>query len=182
MRFGIDCLARRTGALGNISQPAKKQQSTRVNLPIIFLGVLCIVPIGTSLVYTFMISLPPHKNLAQNVPLEKEAEPSYYLPSTQEVISAEPKPPLQIETNRQSGQFVGFSMLSNGYTWNAAPQFEKKRLCEALARVSLRPHETQKEVSDFYYGALSAFYDTPDAEILRTKINDIVSLLDNATR
>ena len=76
----------------------------------------------------------------------------------------------------KSGTFATWTMASDGYSWNAAPESAKQQLCRALAANSRHGNSTA-----FFYDALGTFYDSTDPVILRTSLDDITRLTEAAS-
>jgi len=76
--------------------------------------------------------------------------------------------------NSESGShFYGWTSISNGRSWNSAPESEKDDLCRRLATVSHKGNSAA-----FYKDALNALFNTDDPSVLRTSLDGATALIE----
>lgn len=82
-------------------------------------------------------------------------------------------------TNRRAAgrsEFNGWTMSSDGHSWQSASESAKQSLAKALAAKS-----QQGNSANFFYDALDSFYNSSDPAHLRTSLNDITRLTEAAS-
>lgn len=89
--------------------------------------------------------------------------------AAQQERSSAPTP----EPQQRSTTFGGWNSISNGRTWNSAPEGAKRNLCQRLATVTRKGNSAA-----FYYDALTSLFDTDDPYILNTSLDGATKLIE----
>jgi hypothetical protein len=106
---------------------------------------------------------------AQELENQAKAEAERQIASERE--KQEATPPL--EPQRRSAGFAGWTAVSNGRTWNSAPDSAKQNLCNKMAAITQKGNSAA-----FYYDAFSTFFDTDDPHILNTSLDGASKLIE----
>lgn len=92
---------------------------------------------------------------------------------TFERVTQTPSSEKPARTDLKTESFTGWTLGSNGHTWNSASGSDKRDLCRRLASGSRTGNS-----ADFFLGALNALYSTTDSSILNVTLDDATRLIE----
>jgi hypothetical protein len=123
---------------------------------IIGVVILCALFTGITGIYDLTHDWSPQKHTVVNsvTPLQESNEQVQSNDGATEQVQPS-------ESSKGQETFSGWKNLSDCYTWNRAPEEDKRELCERLAAQSRSGKSAQ-----LFYEALNAAYDTQNAGVL----------------
>jgi hypothetical protein len=99
---------------------------------------------------------------------------AFYLVVTN-LSECSPQQTTQVNNSEQVDLEI-FTTSSDGFTWRRASLEQKRALCKAMERSSLKGKS-----ATFFYDALESFYSSTDPSVMRTRIGDTVALMEGAS-